>query len=217
MSLILEFVGDSSSGRLEPRRVAELLHVPLESVAVLAKVHRNTLSRTPGSPQVQAGLAVIVKILVRVSEVMAGNASLGRAVLWFKSQPLGGFGSKTAMGLVLEGKPGAVLEHLAMLEDGTYARWFCRQASFSLPPECFQGRVPVAGDPAEMVAQAAQHDGSRLAWRAVEPPRYRRPVLVRTVHGSSASRDCLGRVPAGHRHADRTPCPYEVASRTLWT
>ena len=121
LSLILEHVGTSSGGRLEPRKVAELLHVPLEGVAALARTHRNTLSRTPDSHHVQAGLSAIGRILIRASQVMGGDGAADRAVLWFKNQPLSGFGGKTAMDLVREGKADAVLEHLAMLEDGVYA------------------------------------------------------------------------------------------------
>jgi len=121
LSPVLEFVGDADKSRLEPRRVAELLGLPLEAVAVLARTHRNTLSRTPASPQVQAGLSEIVKILVNASRLMDGDSATGRAVLWFKSQPLSGFGGKTAMDLVREGKSDAVLEHLEMLADGVYA------------------------------------------------------------------------------------------------
>ena len=43
------------------------------------------------------------------------------AVLWFKNQPLSGFGGKTALDLVREGRAQAVMEHLAMLADGVYA------------------------------------------------------------------------------------------------
>ena len=121
LSPVLKFVGNADKGRLEPRRVAELLGLPLEAVAVLARTHRNTLSRTPASPQVQAGLSEIVKILVNASRLMDGGNATGRAVLWFKSQPLSGFGGKTAMDLVREGKSDAVLEHLEMLADGVYA------------------------------------------------------------------------------------------------
>ncbi|WP_158933209.1 antitoxin Xre/MbcA/ParS toxin-binding domain-containing protein [Acidisphaera sp. S103] len=120
LSPILEFVGNPNESRVEPRRVADLLGLPLENLATLAQTHRNTLSRTPGSPQVQAGLGDIVKILVAASQLMEGG-SPGRAVLWFKNQPLSGFGGKTAMDLVREGKANAVMEHLQMLADGVYA------------------------------------------------------------------------------------------------
>lgn len=120
LSPILEFVGSAAGSSIEPRRVAELLHVPLEGVARLVRTHRNTLSRTPDSPQVQAGLSEVVKVLIRASQVMGGDVPPARVVQWFKNQPLSGFG-KTAMELVREGKATAVLEHLAMLEDGVYA------------------------------------------------------------------------------------------------
>ncbi len=120
LSPIIEFVADSASSRVEPRRMAELLGLSMDSVAALAHTHRNTMSRTPASPQVQTGLGDIVKILVRATQLMEGGAP-GRAVLWFKNQPLSGFGGKTAMELVREGKTAAVMEHLEMLADGVYA------------------------------------------------------------------------------------------------
>lgn len=121
MSPILERVGSAAGGQLEPHKIAELLHIPLEGVAALARAHRNTVSRTPGSHHVQAGLSVVIRILIKAGQIMGGEASVDRAVLWFKNQPLSGFGSKTAMDLVREGKADAVFEHLEMLEDGVYA------------------------------------------------------------------------------------------------
>jgi hypothetical protein len=120
LSPIIEFVANPATSRVEPRRMAELLGLSLENVAALAHTHRNTMSRTPASTQVQAGLGDIVKILVSAAQLMDGGTP-SRAVLWFKNQPLSGFGGKTAMDLVREGKTKAVMEHLEMLADGVYA------------------------------------------------------------------------------------------------
>ncbi len=49
----------------------------------------------------------------------AGSA--GRALAWFQTQPLPGFGGQTAEGLLKAGRVDALRHHLARLSDGGYA------------------------------------------------------------------------------------------------
>lgn len=121
LSPVIEQVGDRRTGQLLPAKVAEMLSLPLEGVASLVRAHRNTLTRSPDSPQVQEGLGEIVRIIARASSLMANPADVGAAVLWFRHQPIPAFGGKTAAELVREGRTAAVLEHLEMLADGVYA------------------------------------------------------------------------------------------------
>jgi len=120
LSPVMEFVANVETRQLDPRKMGSLLGLPLDKIAELARAHRNTVSRSPNSPQVQDGLRNVVRVLISASRLMEGS-SMGRAALWFKNQPLSGFGGKTAMDLVREGKTEAVLEHLEMLADGVYA------------------------------------------------------------------------------------------------
>lgn len=100
-------------------RVAAVLRMPVGDLALLIKVHRNTLARAPNSPKVQAGLGMILRILTEATTLMGGD--LGRATVWFRCQPLSGFDHQTAVELVTAGHADAVLKHLAMLRDGVGA------------------------------------------------------------------------------------------------
>lgn len=119
MSPFLEDVMDPRAGIVSPRRLGERLNMSISEIADLAGVHRNTLSRNPGSPRVQRRLQEIVRILARATDLLAGD--IGRAVLWFRFEPLAGFGPRTALELVAEGHADAVMAHLDMLENGVYA------------------------------------------------------------------------------------------------
>ena len=121
LSALIQDVGDELTGRIEPGKVASLLHLSLGDLADLCRVHRNTLARSPQNPQLQANLGKLIQILVTASSLMADGKARGSVVLWFNNQPLSGFGGKTARDLVREGHGDAVIEHLAMLADGVGA------------------------------------------------------------------------------------------------
>jgi hypothetical protein len=121
LSPVIEQVSDKERAILVPEKVSRLLSLPMDRLADLAHVHRNTLSRAPEGPQVQSGLSDIVRVLTAATSLMEGPSAMGRAVLWFRNQPIPAFGGKTALELVREGRTPALLEHLEMLEDGVYA------------------------------------------------------------------------------------------------
>lgn len=60
---------------------------------------------------------VIARIIARAAD-LAGNE--GRAIIWFKHQPISGFG-KTAEELVEQGQADAVMWTLEGMEQGVYA------------------------------------------------------------------------------------------------
>src|SRR4051812_20193333 len=117
LSDFLERVTEPQSGRLVPHLIAEELHVQTNELARIARVHRNTLSRTPDSPLVQQRLGTVVRIVAAATDLVGDR---GRAVAWFNHQPLAGFDGHTASELVAEGHADAVLTHLEMLRDGVY-------------------------------------------------------------------------------------------------
>lgn len=119
LSDTLERVSDPQSGLIEPARVAETLHIDLADLAGITQLHRNTLTRSPESPRVQARLGEVMRVLADAADLLDG--STGRAVLWFLHQPLAGFAGRTAMELMRDGHGEAVLKHLHMLRDGAYA------------------------------------------------------------------------------------------------
>lgn len=103
-----------SGGSISPKRVSERLKMPLAKLASVARLHRNSLTNAD-SPSVQDRLGVIVKILAKAAE-LSGDA--GKAVVWFRYQPIPGFDYKTPEELVESGHAGAVLGHLDDLADG---------------------------------------------------------------------------------------------------
>ena len=103
---------------IAPRRLAERLRLPMTGLAKLAHVNRNTLATNAGSAPVQAQLGKIAGVIARATELSGDE---GRAIIWFRHQPIASFGGRTAKQLVEEGHADAVMEHLAGLENGVYA------------------------------------------------------------------------------------------------
>ena len=102
---------------IAPRRMAERLRLPMSRLAKLAHLNRNTMAARPESPAVQAKLGEIARIIARAAD-LAGDE--GRAIIWFKHQPIAGFG-KTAEELVEEGHAEAVMGTLESMDQGSYA------------------------------------------------------------------------------------------------
>jgi uncharacterized protein (DUF2384 family) len=102
---------------IAPRRMASRLRLPMSRLARLAHVNRNTMTAKPDSPAVQAKLGEIARIIARAAD-LAGDE--GRAIIWFKHQPIPGFG-KTAEELVEEGHANLVMEDLERMAEGIYS------------------------------------------------------------------------------------------------
>lgn len=119
LNAFLEDVTDRRRGMISPERVGRALRISLAEVARLAKVHRNTLTQKPDSPVVQERLGEVARIVAAATDLMEGDT--GRAVVWFRHQPLAGFDGATAAELTAAGHADAVLAHLEMLRDGSYA------------------------------------------------------------------------------------------------
>lgn len=109
---------ESGTPFLSAQRLAEQLGVSLSELSKLTGVARNTLSSKTPSRKVDAALSPIVRILAMAAE-MAGEE--GRAVIWFKHQPIPGWAGKTAYDLVVEGKASDILEYLEAVRAGVYA------------------------------------------------------------------------------------------------
>ncbi|RDJ21811.1 DUF2384 domain-containing protein [Bosea caraganae] len=103
---------------LSARRVSEKLGVTLSELAGLIGVARTTLTAKTGARRVDTALSPLVRVLAMAAE-MAGDED--RAAIWFKHQPLPGWGGKTAFDLVREGKAGKVLDYLESVRAGVYA------------------------------------------------------------------------------------------------
>jgi uncharacterized protein (DUF2384 family) len=83
----------------------------------VTRLHRNTLTRRPQSPSVQARVGEVARIVAAAAEMIGDD----RAAVWFRHQPLAGFAGRTAEEMVAAGHAEAVLKHLDQLADGAYA------------------------------------------------------------------------------------------------
>jgi uncharacterized protein (DUF2384 family) len=119
LSPFLEEVIDPKQGWISPHRMSDAMRMPLVELSQIIRMHRNTLTKRPDSPDVQSRLGQVARIIARASAMTGGNFS--RAVIWFRFEPLSGFDRKTAEQLVTEGHAEAVETHLDMLEEGIYS------------------------------------------------------------------------------------------------
>lgn len=117
--MLASFLNDIRDGDIiQPRRLAERLKMPMTHLSKLAHVNRNVLASKPDSPAVQAKLGEIARIVSRAADL---TGDVGAAIIWFKYQPIVGFGGKTAEDLVEEGRHEAVGLFLDDLEAGSFA------------------------------------------------------------------------------------------------
>lgn len=100
------------------RHLAGALGISLSDLSRLSGLARNTLSTKAGTRKVDEALSPIVRILAMASD-MAGDET--RAAIWFKHQPIPGWGGETAYDLVAKGKAGKVLAYLEAVRAGVYA------------------------------------------------------------------------------------------------
>ncbi|MBC7285377.1 DUF2384 domain-containing protein [Hoeflea sp.] len=115
--MLVAFLEDIREGDLiAPRRLAERLRLPMTRLSRLARLNRNTMASRPESPAVQEKLGQIARIIARAAELSGDE---GRAIIWFRHQPIAGFG-KTAEQLVEQGKADAVRWTLDSMEEGAY-------------------------------------------------------------------------------------------------
>jgi hypothetical protein len=100
---------------LSPRRFSQAMHIDLQTLAEQAHVHRNTISRAPTSRGVQDFLREALRVIKAATDL---NGNLGRAVFWYRNEPLSAFAYKTPERLVSEGRTEDVLRYVASLEAG---------------------------------------------------------------------------------------------------
>ena len=113
----LDFLHDRDTGAstLSPKRFSEALSIDIQTLAQQAHVHRNTISRAPASESVQRFLREVLRVL-RAAIDLSGD--MGRAIFWYRNEPLATFGYKTAEQLVTEGRTEDLLRYMASLEAG---------------------------------------------------------------------------------------------------
>jgi hypothetical protein len=101
---------------LSPVKFINLMKIDLNTFATRAHVHRNTVSRAPGSTTVQEHIRQNVRVLKAVFDLNGGDVQ--KALVWFKNEPLREFEYKTAEAVVAEGRADDVIKLLEMYEVG---------------------------------------------------------------------------------------------------
>ena len=113
----IEFLreADTPAPMLSPKRFSQAMHIDLQMLAEQAHVHRNTISRAPGSRGVQEFLREALRIIKAATDL---NGDLNKALFWYRNEPLSVFGYKTAERLVSEGRTDDLLRYIASIEAG---------------------------------------------------------------------------------------------------
>ncbi|AIV67284.1 hypothetical protein X887_4884 [Burkholderia pseudomallei MSHR4375] len=97
------------------RRFAAALHIDMQTLARLAHVHRNTITRLPGAESVQKYLRDALRVIRAATDV---SGDVPSTLFWYRNEPLSTFGYKTAEELISEGRTEDLLRYITSLETG---------------------------------------------------------------------------------------------------
>jgi hypothetical protein len=106
---------ETSAPVLPPKRFSLAMHIDLQTLAEQAHVHRNKISRAPGSRGVQDFLREALRVIKAATDL---NGDLNKALFRYRNEPLSVFGYKTAERLVSEGRTDDLLRYVASIEAG---------------------------------------------------------------------------------------------------
>jgi hypothetical protein len=91
---------------ISPARYIDMLKLDIGTFAKHAHVHRNTVTRAPGAASVQGYLRQNIRVL---AAALNASGDLGKALQWFRNEPLPPFAYKTAEQLVADGRADDVI------------------------------------------------------------------------------------------------------------
>ena len=106
---------ESRGTTISPVRFSELLHLDIQTLAIQAHVHRNTISRAPTSAGVQHFLREALRV-IRAANDLTGDVE--KTIYWYRNEPLPPFGYKTAEQLVSDGRTEDLIRYVQSLEAG---------------------------------------------------------------------------------------------------
>ena len=106
---------ESNTPYLSPAKVGDFFGLRVQELAERARVHRNTPTARPHTPQLQKYLQEMLRVLAVATE-MTGDPE--RAAFLLRNEPLRAFGYKTADTLVQEGRSDAVIAYLESFAGG---------------------------------------------------------------------------------------------------
>ena len=110
----------ADEGFFAPRRIAKAFRTTSEEVARTAGLGKDAVQRKDRirSGKTQRRLREMVEIINKV-EPRFGSALMAYA--WYRSEPLPGFSSQTAMQLVRNGRAEDVLDYIDAVDAGIHA------------------------------------------------------------------------------------------------
>lgn len=110
----------AEDGLFAPRKIAQALRTTNDEIARTAGLGKDAVQRRAriSSDKTQRRLREMVEVLNKV-EPRFGSALIAYA--WYRSEPLPGFGGRTAMQLVREGRAGDVLDYVDAVDAGVHA------------------------------------------------------------------------------------------------
>lgn len=112
---VLESMREPGTARLSPSRLAALLEMQQQELAVLAGVHRNTMRLHSESPRLQARLRDLVKVL---SAAAAVQTDWQRLVFLVKNEPVAAFHHKTLLQVLQDGRTEDAIAYLESIGAG---------------------------------------------------------------------------------------------------
>ncbi len=112
---LVERFREPNTPYLSPAKVGEFFGLRVQELAERARVHRNTPTARPHTPQLQKYLQEMLRVLAVATEITGDS---GRAAFLLRNEPLRAFDYKTADTLVQEGRSDAVIAYLESLASG---------------------------------------------------------------------------------------------------
>jgi len=100
---------------IEPERFASALHLQMQELAQLARVHRATVSEAPTNVRLQGFMREALQVLSAALDVARDR---DRAIFWYRNSPIPEFQHRTAEQLVADHQTEAVLLYLSSIGSG---------------------------------------------------------------------------------------------------
>lgn len=114
VSGFLDSLQEPRTPYISPQRLSKAFGVKVSGLADSTGVHRNTL-RNPASERLQNRMREMVKAVTAAAEL---TGDVGKAIYWYRNEPIADYDHKTAAELVANGHIEAVLAYLRDLENG---------------------------------------------------------------------------------------------------
>ena len=110
----------TENGQFAPGKIAHTLRTTIDELAVTLGVEKGDLQRKhrTSSDFTQDRLSQFVEVLNKI-ESRFGSKLMAYA--WYRSEPLAGFGGRTAMHLVCEDRSDEVLRYVDAIDAGLHA------------------------------------------------------------------------------------------------